>query len=456
MRDFKTLLILIVFISNLAEGCIVIGEHIHQPVMSRNFDYPLGGEDGYGMILHHPRGYHRQAIRVNSDDQLATWTSKHASISFNLLSPATAQDGMNDAGLAATMTVIRSRFHKTIDNPSIPALTEMELLQYLLDQASSRDDVVRLIVDYEGELTDGLTITKADSKIRLTKASRIHSHSGEANFHWSVCDKDGHALEIDYIDTHWELTLHSIDNLLMCNEDSDLLAHKFDRMPIDALPVQQSWLGDNASLRYSNARYYKERPELLAKESTALGKIVYAKELQPDSARQSLLADRFHQLDRSTDPEWNKWQIVYLPKETSFYFRTTAASRVKKIDVKSLLTSLASNRTTTGVSLHTSFSTGPQATDFTPVNMKGHIHDVLTVMGQSLRIVNYINEHSLLQDKLNNEGASLEHFANKLGEVDDVAIGPLMDNTPSKLATWGVYGKVLSQKTYHYLIGTDR
>ena len=165
------------------DACMVIGEEAGQPVISRNFDYPLGGADGYGMILHNPQGYLRRAMRIHSEDQPLIWQSKHASITFNLFNPGTPQDGLNEAGLMGTMTVIASRFHKTHEDSTLPSINEMEFMQYILDQAHYRDEVVKLVLDYQGDLEDGMVIQDAAPKIRLTKISKLRNRDGEVNLH---------------------------------------------------------------------------------------------------------------------------------------------------------------------------------------------------------------------------------------------------------------------------------
>lgn len=438
-----------------ADACIAIGECHDEPLLLRNFDYPIGGTDGYGVLFHNPKGFMRQVIRIDDEDNLLTWKSRHSSITINLLAPGIAQDGMNDAGLVGTMAVIHTRIHKNIPNPSIPTLNEMEVLQYVLDQAADIQEVVKLFIDTDAPVVAGSSFKETTPKIRMTKVSRLESPNGEVNFHWAFCDKNGLAAEINYVNAGWEIDVMDANDLLMCNEDTDLLEIKYTRVPEDMLPLPQEEVGHNAAIRYMNGRFFREYKEKLQQEVALSQPAAFCNGVICSIQDREEITLKFHHLDRSTSTSWNKWQVLYKPADMCFYYRTAAARKIKKVCVGEILTALDKNKTSTGCSLHTAFTGPVNATDFAVVNPKLSIYDVITAMNQSPKLCARLYNHCRTLERFNEQGLSFEAFQKRMPEKNSVATSRLVGECPTWHRKAGVYAKIIASESYYKVAGCN-
>lgn len=426
-----SLLLSTVFLSaNRVYACIVFGQSLDMfdtkdsSIISRNFDYPIGGRDGLGMILFNPKGVYRSSIKTSQNDNPVVWQSRYSSLTLNLLSPQTPQDGMNSEGLMASVTVIRGRVHfpQRVDQPS---LTEMEILQFVLDQAATAQEAIDLIVDRQDKkLSYEKGYREFFPKVKLVKLSNLYSSHGEINLHWTFCDAHKCAT-IDNYPSGWEVKLIPVNKMIITNEDTENMDNKYNKLATDneiareILPFEQKYVTREVPQRYCNARFFSENPDVLAHDVQA-NKSEIALNLQESSYEQpeiNFLENQFYLLERTTAASWNKWQMIYQPQKKTFYYRTKKNNFVQKIEVENILKDLESHTKVLGLSLH-SYSQ-IISSDFRELKTDSHIKDVVALMGQSSKTATHIIEHLEEQNTYHERtraNASLADFRSHMTE----------------------------------------
>ena len=163
------LVILAVFFSGIqnVEGCstFVIQDR-EKLVVGKNFDFHT--EIGAVNINH--RHIAKYATFLTNETPVK-WVSKYGSITFNQLSREFPFGGMNETGLVVEIMWLEETEFPKPDNRL--AISELQWIQYQLDNSSSVDDVI-----------------KSDSKIRISQSSPVH---------FLVADHTGKTVTVEFI-----------------------------------------------------------------------------------------------------------------------------------------------------------------------------------------------------------------------------------------------------------------
>jgi len=106
-------------------------------VFGANFDHTLTDE---GLVFVNRKGVVKSSVNTNAAQRHAQWTSRYASVSFNLVGYEYAWGGMNEAGLSvSTMSLDETRQPPPDDRPP---LDNGEWVQYILDTCATVEDIV--------------------------------------------------------------------------------------------------------------------------------------------------------------------------------------------------------------------------------------------------------------------------------------------------------------------------
>ncbi len=297
----RVFLLLAIFQSFCLEACLISRSSSPEGVfIFRNFDFPLGGEDGFGQIVLNPRHYKRASFARRKRDRPIRWEAKFASLTFNLLAEHFSQGGINEKGLAVQVAVLRNQFHEDSEDDSLETISELELVQYILDQASSTEEALALFLGENGE-----------QKLRLTTIMHQVSEQPirELNLHWAICDSKGVAAELEFIRTKFTARLKQPEELfIVTNNNTESLALEYERLVSQSLPIAQNLVTRDSFPRYANARYLLEGKEVL---------------------REGL----FDLLDSSTEKSWNRWQTVFDLSKKKVYFRSRVNLKLKSFNL---------------------------------------------------------------------------------------------------------------------------
>lgn len=108
------------------------------PVVGKSYDW----DDERGLVLVNKRGMEKRALLLSAGQEPAAWRSRLASLTFNQYGRELPNGGMNEAGLVVEVLVLAETAPEKPDRR--PALTELGLVQYLLDQAATTPEAIAL------------------------------------------------------------------------------------------------------------------------------------------------------------------------------------------------------------------------------------------------------------------------------------------------------------------------
>ncbi len=108
------------------------------PVVAKSYDW----DDERGLVLANKRGMEKRALLLSPGQEPAAWRSRFASLTFNQYGRELPNGGINEAGLVVEVLVLAESAPERPDRR--PALTELGLVQYLLDQAATAPEAIAL------------------------------------------------------------------------------------------------------------------------------------------------------------------------------------------------------------------------------------------------------------------------------------------------------------------------
>lgn len=138
------------------------------PVVGKSYDW----SDERGLAIVNKRGMAKRALVLSPADEPAAWRSRFASLTFNQYGRELPNGGMNEAGLVVEVLVLDDT--ETEPRDDRPVVTELGLVQYLLDQAETTGEAVAL-------------------------AKRVRVVTAYAPIHYFVCDAGGACAVLELI-----------------------------------------------------------------------------------------------------------------------------------------------------------------------------------------------------------------------------------------------------------------
>ena len=137
-------------------------------VFGRNYDWVSGN----GILVVNARGVQKTSF-VGAGEKTVSWTSKYGSISFNQFGKEFPHGGMNEKGLVIELMWQDGTIYPEKDDRG--ALSELQWIQYQLDNCGSVDDVIA-----------------TDKTVRIEKEN-------STPLHFLVADVSGKAATIEFI-----------------------------------------------------------------------------------------------------------------------------------------------------------------------------------------------------------------------------------------------------------------
>ncbi|NTW26027.1 MAG: linear amide C-N hydrolase [Lentimicrobium sp.] len=248
-------------------------------IFGRNFDFPSGL--GYVEINH--RSQVKTAF-IAPPEIPFSWISKYGSISFNQIGREFPYGGMNEAGL-----VVEQMWHQEAKYPEMDdrkALTELQWIQYQLDNASNVNEVI-----------------ESDSWLRI-------SFTSTAPLHFLVADAEGNAATLEF--TNGKMTVHTGSAL-----PYPVLANCSYETSLDYKLKKEN--GDNESFttwtEHSSGRF-KTAADMIGSWTPEKGQLVdYG----------------FSVLAQVAQGDATQWSIIYDITDMKIYFRTNSNKTIKSL-----------------------------------------------------------------------------------------------------------------------------
>lgn len=108
------------------------------PVVGKSYDW----SDERGVLVVNPRGLAKRALVLAPGATPAAWSSRFASLTFNQYGRELPNGGINESGLVVEVLILQTSVPARPDDRAV--VTELGLVQYLLDQAATTREAVAL------------------------------------------------------------------------------------------------------------------------------------------------------------------------------------------------------------------------------------------------------------------------------------------------------------------------
>jgi len=108
------------------------------PVIGKSYDW----SDEHGLLVVNPRGLAKRALVLEPGEKPAAWKSRFASLTFNQYGRELPNGGINESGLVVEVLILQTSVPARHDDRA--AVTELGVVQYLLDQAATTREAIEL------------------------------------------------------------------------------------------------------------------------------------------------------------------------------------------------------------------------------------------------------------------------------------------------------------------------
>ncbi len=230
------------------------------PVVGKSYDW----DDERGLVLVNKRGVEKRALVLEPGAAPAAWRSRLASLTFNQYGRELPNGGINEAGLVVEVLVLPETAPERSDRR--PTLTELGLVQYLLDQAATVPEAVAL-------------------------ARQVRIAPAYVGLHYFACDASGGCAVLELL--HGELVVSA-----------------GDAMSVRAL-TNSTYAGSLRALAHPP----KKGSGSLARFARLAGRLRTTSGGAP-------VASAFATLDSVRVPASTQWQIVYDVRARRVHFRS--------------------------------------------------------------------------------------------------------------------------------------
>jgi penicillin V acylase-like amidase (Ntn superfamily) len=255
-------------------------QHGKQLVVGKNFDF----HTGIGMVIINKRNIAKTALLL-SPEKLARWVSKYGSITFNQVGREFPFSGINEAGLIVEIMWLDECKYPDPDDRA--AISELQWVQYQLDNSSSVDEVI-----------------KTDAVLRITQSSPVHFFVG---------DSRGKAATIEFIDG--KSVFHTADNLPV----KVLTNHTYQK----SLQYLKTHKGFGGQEKFSFTQSSLDRFATAAKAIKD-----YQSQRRPSTP---IVEYAFDILSAVSQGKSTVWSIVYDVTQSRIYFKTVRENEIKII-----------------------------------------------------------------------------------------------------------------------------
>jgi len=268
----KTVLLISIFIYQISIACSAFYFNGENKIFAKNFDWGFG----QGHLIKNIRGQQKYAYGFRGNN-VAGWTSKFGSITFNQNGKEFPYGGINEKGLVVEQLWLGNTEYQENNNKTI---SELEWIQYQLDNYENVDEVIKNI--------NSLTIKPI------------------ARIHYFLADKNGVSAVIDFVNGDVKIDRKQDKFQVITNETSEDSKKYYD-FNKDINPNSRSHFD-----RYCILRNNLNVENLSISES--FKKLNLVKEDEPNYK--------------------SYWSIVYDINKLEFYFKSVDNSEIKKVSLK--------------------------------------------------------------------------------------------------------------------------
>lgn len=245
--------------------------------MGKSYDWNIG----YGLVVFNPVGLKKTSLNLDLQETPVSWTSLHASLTFDQYGCEMPNGGMNDAGLAIELMILGQTQYPAKDER--PAVNELQFIQYALDNFASVEEMI-----------EGAAL------IRISQAY--------AQVHYLACDATGVCAAFEWL-------------------DGELALATGDDMPAPTLA--NSTYADSAAYLAQFEGFGGSKP--IPQSISSLDRFVRASALGVLGADGEVPGAALSILDSVSQGDFSKWNIVYDLENRIVHFRTLSSAAVKRV-----------------------------------------------------------------------------------------------------------------------------
>jgi choloylglycine hydrolase len=256
----------------------------HRVYVGHNLDWDW--EDG--LVLINPRHVCKRAFVAA--ENVATWTSKYGSVTFNQFGRELPFGGMNEAGL-----VVENMWLSDTQYPPVDARPEINMLQWIQYQLDNCSTVAQVI--------------------RTDKRIRLENTPVRARIHYLVCDAHGDCATVEFL-------------------NGTMQVHRGRKLPFHALAndtYEQSATYMRAHPTCKDTSQPLTQADSMARFCRAAAR---AAAFRPAKSAGEDAAYAFETLDQVR--QGTAWQIVYNISARQIQFRTRGNPQTRLLNLKTL------------------------------------------------------------------------------------------------------------------------
>jgi choloylglycine hydrolase len=280
MKKLLPTLMFLLILFNDTKACVTfVLRNDNSLVFGWNYEFDAGS----GFIIVNKTGLLKTSFLLQEKDPIK-WISKYGSITFNQWGKEFPSGGMNEKGLI----VVQTMFIKTkYPDPDIrPAISELQWIQYQLDNFSTIEEVI-----------------ENEKMLRITNNS--------IPLHYMICDKTGNVAVIEFI-----------DGKMICHKGNGLL-----------IPVLANDSYEDSFMELKKYKGFGGGIEIPTKSTgPKSGNFIIASDFVKKYIKtENILDYSFKTLSFSTEPKRTQWSVVFDIKNMEIHFRSLNNNKIKRI-----------------------------------------------------------------------------------------------------------------------------
>lgn len=246
----------------------------------KNYDFPIGNAH----VSINKRNLVKVSIPLNDEKRVA-WVSKYGSITFNQFGKELPNGGMNEAGLVIELMALDNPEYSAMDSRF--GLTELQWIQYMLDNYSTVDEVLA-----------------SDNSMRMSLYSMVPIHV-------LISDKRGDVAVLEYV-------------------NNKTVVHRDRSLPFTALTNDTY---DN-SVDYMKHFHYVHSPRQLPQSISSLDRFVRASYYAKNYCSRYNPSDYSFMILGSVNVEdFTQWSIVYDINNMKISYKTLNNNKIRSISL---------------------------------------------------------------------------------------------------------------------------
>lgn len=253
-------------------------------VFGWNYEFDCGS----GFLITNPRGLKKSSFTTGGEKP-ATWVSKYGSLTFNQFGREFPAGGINEKGLVVVQTMYTATQYPT--NDQRPVISELQWIQYQLDNFVSVDEVVA-----------------SDSKVRISVNS--------VPLHFMVCDQAGNVAVIEFL-------------------DGKIVCYKGGQLPYPVLG--NDVYGKSVEAIKSFQGFGGNQPIPANSTDVANGNFFIAANLMKKAGTEKgLVLPSFDILKQAGEPKRTQWSVIFDIRNAVVYFRSLTNPTIKSVSIRDI------------------------------------------------------------------------------------------------------------------------